>query len=94
MYTIKGFLVEDGSAAMLASAKDWDEALEKAAQFRKQAVVVEIWNDNGIKFTEPEINPSAKTAMTGLHGYGQLSTNSTYSQRRSRVAKTSPRLAM
>ena len=57
MYTIKGLIVEDGSAAMLASGKDWHEALEKAAEFRKHGYEVEIWHMNGVKVPELEITP-------------------------------------
>ena len=56
MYTNKGFLDKDGHAAVLASGKDWQEAREKAAEFRKQGLVVEIWHENGIKVPEPEID--------------------------------------
>ena len=59
MYTIKGLLVDDGSAAMLASGKDWDEAQEKATKFRKQGFKVEIWNQHGVKVLEPKITPNA-----------------------------------
>ena len=60
MFTIKGLLDEAGSAAILASAKDWPEAREKAAKFRKQGLGVEIWHTNGVKVQEPEIDQDAK----------------------------------
>ena len=56
MYTIKGFLNDDGSASVLASSKDSNEACEKAAKFRKLGRVVEIWLMNGVKVPEPEID--------------------------------------
>ncbi|MEP6827024.1 MAG: hypothetical protein ABJA10_03005 [Aestuariivirga sp.] len=60
MYTIKGLLDEEGHAAILASGKDWNEALEKAAKFRKEGPAVEIWNENGVKVAEPEIELDSK----------------------------------
>ena len=60
MYTIKGLLDKDGHAAILASGKDWQEAREKAAEFRKQGLGVEIWHMNGVKVQEPEIDLDAK----------------------------------
>ena len=66
MYTIKGLIVEDGSAAILASAKDWHEAREKAAEFRKQGLEAEIWHENGVKVPEPEITPKSPTPADGL----------------------------
>jgi hypothetical protein len=59
MYTIKGLLDKDGSAAVLASGKDWHEAREKAAQFRAQGLEVEIWHMDGVKVDEPEIDVNA-----------------------------------
>lgn len=56
MYTIKGLLDKDGHAAILASCKDWREAKEKAATFRKEGLEVEIWHSNGVKVVEPEID--------------------------------------
>lgn len=53
MYTIKGFIAEDGKVAVLASGKDWAEARKKAIEFRKQALAVEIWHDNGVRIPEP-----------------------------------------
>ncbi len=58
MYTIKGLLVEDGSVAMVTSGKDWKEAHEKAAIFRKQGYEAEIWHMNGVKVAEPEAPPN------------------------------------
>ena len=60
MYTIRGLVDEAGSASIWASAKDWSEAREKAAEFRKQGLVVEIWHTNGVKADEPEIDGDAK----------------------------------
>lgn len=60
MYTIKGLLDKDGQAAVLASGKDWNEAREKAAEFRKQGLVVEIWHENGVKVPEPEVDWNAQ----------------------------------
>ena len=56
MYTIKGLLDKDGHSAVLASAKDWNEAREKAAELRKQGLSVEIWHTDGMKVEEPEGN--------------------------------------
>lgn len=60
MYTIKGLLDKEGSAAVLSSGKDWYEAREKAAEFRKQGLEVEIWHMNGVKVDEPEIDVNAQ----------------------------------
>jgi hypothetical protein len=60
MYTIKGLLVEDGSAAVLASGKDWDEACKKAAEFRKRGLEVEIWHSDGTKVRDREGDVSAQ----------------------------------
>ena len=60
MYTIKGLLDKDGQASILASGKDWNEAREKAAEFRKQGFVVEIWHENGVKVQEPEVDLNAQ----------------------------------
>ena len=60
MYTIKGWLNDDGSASVLASGKDWNEAREKAAKFRKQGIEVEIWHSDGTKVLEPESDVSAR----------------------------------
>jgi hypothetical protein len=54
MYTIKGFLDEHGTSATLSSAKDWTEAQEKAAELRKQGLIIEIWHEDGMKVEEPE----------------------------------------
>ena len=62
MYTIKGLLDEAGSAAILASAKDWPEPRAKPAEFRKRGLAVEIWHKDGIKVLEPEIEVDAKRA--------------------------------
>ena len=66
MYTVRGLLVDDGSAVMLASGKDWNEAREKAAEFRKQGYEAEIWHMNGVKVLEPEITPLVQSAPNGL----------------------------
>ena len=66
MYTVKGLLVADGSAAMVTSGKDWNEAREKAAEFRKQGYEAEIWHMNGVKVPEPEITPNAPSTANGL----------------------------
>ena len=66
MYTIKGLIVEDGSAAMLGSGKDWNEDREKAAEFRKQGYETEIWDENGVKVSEPEITPNTPSTSNGL----------------------------
>ena len=68
MYTIKCLLVEDGSAAILASGKDWHEALEKAEKFRKQGYETEIWHSNGVKVPEPEITPDAPSPTPIIDG--------------------------
>jgi hypothetical protein len=54
MYTLKGFVDAGGNAAVLGSAKDWAEAREKAAEMRKQGLVVEIWHMDGMKVDEPD----------------------------------------
>ena len=56
MYTIKGLLAEDGSASVLASREDWDKARQKAAEFRKQGLEVEIWHSDGTKVLESEMD--------------------------------------
>ena len=60
MYTIKGLLDESGHAALLANAKNWAEAREKAAEMRGRGLVVEIWHENGVKVLEPESDMPAK----------------------------------
>lgn len=60
MYTIKGLLDKDGRSAVLANGKDWHEAREKAADMRKQGLVVEIWHENGVKVPEPEVDLNAQ----------------------------------
>jgi hypothetical protein len=47
---------EHGQSAILASAKDWNEARTKVAELRKQGLKVEIWHENGVKVDEPEEN--------------------------------------
>jgi hypothetical protein len=42
MYTITGLPNADGHAAILASAKDWEEVKAKATEFRKQGVAFQI----------------------------------------------------
>jgi hypothetical protein len=66
MYTIKGLLDKDGQAAVLASGEDWYEAREKAAEMRKQGLVVEIWHENGVKVPEPEVDLNTKRPKTQL----------------------------
>lgn len=60
MYPIKGLLDKDGHAVILASGKDWDEVMEKAANFRKEGLKFEIWNEKGMKVSEPETDMNAK----------------------------------
>ena len=55
MYTIKGLLDGSGQNSVLANAKDWAQAREKAAEMRGRGLVVEIWHENGVKVDEPEI---------------------------------------
>ncbi len=59
MYTIKGLLDKEGQAAVLAYSKDWNDAREKPAILRKQGLIVEIWHENGVKVSEPEIDLNA-----------------------------------
>jgi hypothetical protein len=59
MYTIKGLMDAEGQSAILATAKDWNEALAKATEFRKQGMQVEIWHQDGMKVDEPESNLNA-----------------------------------
>ena len=60
MYTIRGLLDERGSGpsgtsgSILASAKDWQEAKEKAQDLRSQGITVEIWDKNGNLMSERE----------------------------------------
>ena len=54
MYTVRGLLDERGKSSVLANAKDWGEAREKAAVLRKQGLKVEIWHQDGKKIDEPE----------------------------------------
>ena len=58
MYTIKALLAVDGTAAVLASGKDWVEALKKADEFRKQGHEVEIWHSDSTKVLESESDVS------------------------------------
>ncbi len=52
MYTIKAFLDKDGQAAVLASAKDLSDAAKKLADFRRQGLPVEIWEERDGKIVD------------------------------------------
>jgi hypothetical protein len=52
MYTIKGLPDANGHAAILASAKDWEEVKARAAEFRKQGVAFQIWDFFGNLMSE------------------------------------------
>ena len=54
MYTVRGLLDERGKGSVLANAKDWSEAREKAAALRKNGLRVEIWHQDGKRIDEPE----------------------------------------
>ena len=59
MYTVRGLLDEQGKTSVLANAQDWNEARQKAAEFRKQGMKVEIWHQDGKKIDEPEVDTNA-----------------------------------
>ncbi len=59
MYTVRALLDEKGQSSVLANAKDWNEAREKAAEFRKQGMKAEIWHQDGKKIDEPEVDTNA-----------------------------------
>lgn len=59
MYTVRGLIDAQGQSSVLANATDWNEAREKASEFRKQGMKVEIWHQDGKKIHEPEIDTNA-----------------------------------
>lgn len=56
MYTVRGLMDARGQSSVLANAEDWNAAREKAAEFRKQGMKVEIWHQDGKKIPEPEVD--------------------------------------